>query len=148
MLDFFHHNVSYLNNSKFFAGVVMILLNIGSKYVTVNLSKSQEAYIRNYAARELIIFAIAWMGTRDIYISLFLTATFIVLTQHLFNENSCFCVLPHKYKVFHLLDTNKKDIDISQKEIDDATELLKRASEQKSIQEKERVYNYFSNSKI
>ena len=28
--------LSYLNNSKFFAGVLMIMLNIGSKYVTVD----------------------------------------------------------------------------------------------------------------
>lgn len=125
----------------------MILLNIASKYVTVNLSKSQEAYIRNYVARELIIFAIAWMGTRDIYMALFLTATFIVLTQHLFNENSSFCVLPQKYKAFHLMDTNKDGV-VSQKEIDEATELLKRASEQKSIYEKERVYNYFTQTKM
>ena len=147
MLHFIHHKVSYLNSSKFFAGVVMILLNIGSKYVTVSLSKSQEAYIRNYVARELIIFAIAWMGTRDIYMALFLTATFIVLTQHLFNENSSFCVLPQKYKAFHLMDTNKDGV-VSQKEIDEATELLKRASEQKSIYEKERVYNYFTQTKM
>lgn len=146
MFQFINHKISYLNDSKFFAGVVMILLNIGSKYVTVTLSKSQEAYIRNYAARELIIFAIAWMGTRDIYMALFLTATFIVLTQHLFNENSCFCVLPQRYKSFHLLDVNKDGI-VSQKEIDEASELLKRASEQKAIEEKERVYNYFTERK-
>lgn len=147
MIDFLDQNVSYLNNSKFFAGIVMILLNIGSKYLTVSLSKSQEAYIRNYAARELIIFAVAWMGTRDIYMSLFLTATFVVLTQHLFNENSSFCVLPQQYKLLHLMDTDK-DGRVSQTEIDDATELLRRASEQKSNQEKQRVYNYFNNSKM
>lgn len=147
MIDFLDQNVSYLNNSKFFAGIVMILLNIGSKYLTVSLSKSQEAYIRNYAARELIIFAVAWMGTRDIYMSLFLTATFVVLTQHLFNENSSFCVLPQQYKLLHLMDTDK-DGRVSQSEIDDATELLRRASEQKSNQEKQRVYNYFNNSKM
>ena len=147
MIDFLDQNISYLNNSKFFAGIVMILLNIGSKYLTVSLSKSQEAYIRNYAARELIIFAVAWMGTRDIYMSLFLTATFVVLTQHLFNENSSFCVLPQQYKLLHLMDTDK-DGRVSQSEIDDATELLRRASEQKSNQEKQRVYNYFNNSKM
>ena len=26
--------LGYLNNSKFFAGVVMIMLNVGSKYIT------------------------------------------------------------------------------------------------------------------
>ena len=31
-----------LNSSKFFAGIVMILLNIGSKYITIELSKSQD----------------------------------------------------------------------------------------------------------
>ena len=147
MLGFINTKISLLNNSKFFAGVVMILLNIGSKYVTVSLSKSQEAYIRNYVARELIIFAIAWMGTRDIYTALFLTATFIVLTQHLFNEESSLCVLPQQYKVFHLVDKNSDGI-VSQKEIDEATELLKLASDQKSIQEKQRVFNYFSQTKM
>ena len=29
--------LGYLNNSKFFAGVVMIMLNIGSKYITIEL---------------------------------------------------------------------------------------------------------------
>ena len=38
--------LGYLNNSKFFAGLVMIMLNIGSKYVTIELSKSQEAYLK------------------------------------------------------------------------------------------------------
>ena len=55
-----------LNNSKFFAGIVMIMLNIGSKYITIKLSKSQEAYLRNTIARQLIIFSIIWMGSRDV----------------------------------------------------------------------------------
>ena len=29
---------SSLNNNKFFAGLVMIMLNIGSKYITIELS--------------------------------------------------------------------------------------------------------------
>ena len=54
--------LGYLNNSKFFAGLVMIMLNIGSKYVTIELSKSQEAYLKNSVGRQLLIFAISWMG--------------------------------------------------------------------------------------
>jgi hypothetical protein len=45
------HNI---NTSKFFAGFVMIMLNIGSKYITIKLSKSQEAYLRNTIARHLL----------------------------------------------------------------------------------------------
>ena len=84
--------LSYLNNSKFFAGVVMIMLNIGSKYVTVELSKSQEEYLKNNIGRQLLIFAISWMGSRDILIALALTAIFTILTDHLFNEESSMCI--------------------------------------------------------
>ena len=87
-----------INNSKVFAGIIMIMLNIGSKYITIKLSKSQEEYFKNSIARQLLIFSIVWMGTRDVILSLFLTATFIVLTDHLFNEESNFCVIPASLK--------------------------------------------------
>ena len=123
MIKRVHKIVENLNTSKYFIGIMMILLNIGSKYITVKLSKSQEAYVRNHVLRELLIFSVCWMGTRDIYISLILTAVFFVLTQHLFNEESKFCVLPKQYREYHLFDTNK-DGEISQQEINDAVSLL------------------------
>ena len=50
MLNFIHTHVMYLNNSKFFAGVIMILLNIGSKFITVqftdNIGMPHLAYMR------------------------------------------------------------------------------------------------------
>ena len=41
MVSFILEYLKALNNSKFFAGLVMIMLNIGSKYVTVELSKNK-----------------------------------------------------------------------------------------------------------
>ena len=38
----------------------------------------------------ILIFAISWMGSRDVIIALALTAVFTVLTEHLFNEESQF----------------------------------------------------------
>ena len=66
MLGVIGQYLGYLNNSKFFAGLVMIMLNIGSKYITIELSKSQEQYLKNNIGRQLLIFAISWMGSRDI----------------------------------------------------------------------------------
>ena len=76
MLDKLLKYLSYLNNSKFFAGLVMIMLNIGSKYITVELSKNQEEYLKNNIGRQMLIFAISWMGSRDILVALALTAIF------------------------------------------------------------------------
>ena len=146
IMDNVHKSVHYLNNSKIFTGIMMILLNIGSKYITIKLSKSQEAYVRNYIMRELLVFSICWMGTRDIYISIILTAPFFVLTQHLFNEESYYCILPKKYRQFHMFDTNH-DGEVSQQEINDAVALLTKAKQQKHNQQKETVYKYFTSHK-
>jgi len=148
VVEIFHKRMQGLNGSKLFAGIMMILLNVGSKYITVKLSKSQEAYLRNYVIREIIIFAFVFTATKDIYISLILTAVFFVLTQHLFNEESRICILPQKFKKLHkVVDTNN-DGDVSQTEITEAIAILRRAKEQRSAKDKQKVYNYFTQNKI
>ena len=116
-----------LNSNKFFAGLIMILLNIGSKYISIKLSKTQEAYLKHSVARQILIFAICWMGTRDIVTSLILTTVFIVLTQHLFHENSKFCILPESWKVFEDVMDLDGDGKVSEDEIKKAMKVLKQA---------------------
>lgn len=136
--------LSRLNNSKFFAGLVMILLNIGSKYVTIELSKNQEQYLKNTIGRQVLIFAISWTGTRDILMALALTAIFTVLTDHLFNEESKLCVIPKKYREFeHILDLDK-DNQVSEEEIRTATAVLEKAKKKVIKQDQLRNLNTFS----
>jgi hypothetical protein len=125
-----------LNSSKYFTGVMMILLNIGSRFVEIKLSDSMEAYIKYNVAREVLIFTMAWMGTRDIVVALTLTAVFVILSEFLLNNKSKFCVLPDKYLRINV-DTNKDGI-ISESEINRAIETLEKAKKQK---EKDRNLN-------
>ena len=125
-------HLASLNNSKFFAGLVMIMLNIGSKYITIELSKTQEEYLKNHVARQILIFSISWMGTRDILMSLGLTAIFIVLTDFLFNENSKFCVIPMEYRKYKdVLDLNGDGV-VTPDEIKKAEEILSKAKQQQN----------------
>jgi hypothetical protein len=145
MLNFLTNIVHNINNSKLFAGLVMIMLNIGSKYITIKLSKSQEEYLRNSIARQLLIFSIVWMGTRDIILSSILTGSFVVLTNHLFNEESQYCVIPSYFKNYaHLLDKNKDDY-ISQDEFKKAMKTVEKAQKQKRQQSHLRMLETFSN---
>jgi len=130
MIQKINENLASLNNSKFFAGLVMIMLNIGSKYITIELSKTQEEYLKNHIARQILIFSISWMGTRDILMSLALTAIFVVMTEFLFNENSQFCVIPLEYRKYKdVLDLNGDGV-VTPDEIKKAEELLKKAKQQ------------------
>tara|TARA_Y100000996_G_C22536249_1_gene648371 strand:- start:1540 stop:2025 length:486 start_codon:yes stop_codon:yes gene_type:complete len=116
-----------IDKSKYFAGIVMIMLNIGSKYITVKLSKSQEAYLSTSIARQLLIFSIIWMGTRDLIISLIMSAVFVVLTDHLFNEKSNYCVLPQHLRQYEELIDENNDGHITPDELEKAKRVLEKA---------------------
>jgi hypothetical protein len=118
-----------LNNSRFFAGIMIILLNIGSRFITIKLSKTQEEFLRNSTGHQILIFAIAWMGTRDIFVALVITAVFMILSQFLLNENSKFCILPKYMKELKsVIDVNNDD-ELSEEEIKNAISVLKKANE-------------------
>jgi|TARA_B100001094_G_C17850457_1_gene632401 hypothetical protein len=116
-----------LNQSKFFTGFVMILLNIGSRYVKIDISKAQENYLRKSLGRHMLVFAIIWMGIRDIIIALGLTAIFNVFVDYLLNEDSRFCIIPHKYREYeNILDLDGDGV-VTEEEINKAREILDKA---------------------
>ena len=131
----FKENIYSLNNSKFFAGLIMLMMNLGSKYISIELSTSQEMYLKYSLGRQLLIFSILWMGTRDIVIALILTCIFILFADYLFNENSKFCLIPDKYKELNSVIDENGDGKISKEEIDNAIKILKKAKENKSRNE-------------
>ena len=95
------NQINVLNNSKIFAGIMIILLNLSTRFVNFKLSKTTEAYLKNTFSTQVLVFAIAWMGSRDIYIALIVTAIFILFTEYLFNEDSEFCVFSEEFKDYH-----------------------------------------------
>lgn len=155
-LSYLNHHVVYMNNSKFFAGVIMILLNVGSKFITIQFSKSTEEYMKYTLSKQILVFAMAWMGTRDIYTALGLTAIFTILSEHLFNEESRLCIVPHDYRVLHkLIDTNDDGV-VSEKEINEAVAVLEKAKREKQkVNQKQAFakfdfekYNYDNNTDV
>lgn len=142
-VSYINHHVMYLNNSKFFAGVVMILLNVGSKFIQIQFSKSTEEYMKYSVSKQLLVFSMAWMGTRDIYTALGLTAVFTILSEYLFNEESSLCIVPHKYRVLHkLLDTND-DGNVTEPELAAAIAVLEKAKREKQRKAQKDAYSKF-----
>jgi hypothetical protein len=142
-IGYANHHIMYLNNSKFFAGVIMILLNVGSKFIQIQFSKSTEEYMKYSVSKQLLVFSMAWMGTRDIYTSLGLTAVFTILSDYLFNEECSLCIVPHKYRVLHkLVDTNEDGV-VTEPELAAAIAVLEKAKREKQRKEQKTAYSQF-----
>jgi hypothetical protein len=130
-ISYFNHHIMYLNNSKFFAGIVMILLNVGSKFIQIQFSRSTEEYMKWSVSKQLLVFAMAWMGTRDIYTALGLTAIFTILSEYLFNEESALCIVPQQYRILDkLVDANDDGV-VSEPELSAAIAVLEKAKREK-----------------
>jgi hypothetical protein len=94
----FSYAVYRLNNSLFFAGIIMLMLNIGARYIELKLDPSTENFLKTALTKEVLVFSVAWMGTRDLVLALILTAVFVVLADYGLNANSRYCIMPQKYR--------------------------------------------------
>lgn len=94
MFDFnLNKTFTSINSSKYIAGLMILFLNLGSKYLVLELSETQEQILSNKLIRRFIIFTVVFVSTRDIWVSFITTAIFIVLVSGLFNENSKYCII-------------------------------------------------------
>ena len=59
----------------------------------MELSESQEQLLSNQIIRRFVIFTVVFISTRDILVSLVVTAVFVVLVSGIFNENSRYCIV-------------------------------------------------------
>jgi len=125
-----HNHVMTINNSKLFAGLMIIVLNIASRFVTIKLSKTMESYLKYTFSRDILVFAISWMGTRDIYIAFGITIVFMILVDYILNEQSAFCCLPSNFTDYHVSLIND-DNTITPDQIKSAEETIEKAKKQK-----------------
>jgi hypothetical protein len=133
LFDYLNNYVQTLNNSKIFAGLMIITLNIASKFVNIKLGKTLEAYLKYSFSRQILVFAIAWMGTRDIYIALVVTICFTICTEYLFHEDSSFFILSPEFRDYHIsLLENHENMseNIMEEKINAAIEILEKVKKQ------------------
>jgi hypothetical protein len=132
--------IKNINESKIFAGLIIIILNIGGKLIPITLSKSAENILKTKMSRDIIIFAISWMGTRDVLISIFLTLLFIVTSDFLLNYESNYCCVPKKYQKIVI------DDDVTDEELNKAILILEKSKKNKEIQQQHSTYMRFYNN--
>tara|TARA_B100001093_G_scaffold490976_1_gene530588 strand:- start:1161 stop:1526 length:366 start_codon:yes stop_codon:yes gene_type:complete len=87
IIDNFKKGTESLNENKYFIGVMMILLNLGARFIIDELGDDIRSIISDKIIRKIFIFCVIFIGTRDIIISFVLTIIFIIIiNEFLVNE--------------------------------------------------------------
>lgn len=81
-----------INSNPYFIGVMMILLNLGGRFLALEVTKGQEQFFQNAWVRRFLIFVVLFMGTRNVLVAFWMTIVIVLLIGYLFNENSSLCL--------------------------------------------------------
>lgn len=138
------NSLGFLNNSSLFSVFITLIMNLGSKYISIDLCNFQERILSSFFVRKLCIFAIIWMATRDILLSFILTILFIFVFSGLLNSNSSFCILPKKTIKYSKINTiSTEQYKQAKKIIQDYEQLKKDNNYHDNIDKnKENIYKY------
>ena len=82
-----------INTSPYFTASMMLLLNLGGRFLGLELSKGQEQFFMHPYFRRFLIFVVLFVATRNIAIAFWMTIIIILLIGYLFNENSSLCLM-------------------------------------------------------
>ena len=73
-----------MSSNKYFIGFIMIIINIGSRFLLDELTPSQKKFINKPLIRRIVIFCIFYMATKDLMVSVTLTIIFIIFISDMF----------------------------------------------------------------
>lgn len=68
-----------LAENKIFIGIVMIMVNVGARFIIEELSDEQREIAKGETFRKIVVFCSVFLATRDIMIALIITIVFIVV---------------------------------------------------------------------
>jgi hypothetical protein len=139
--------VKPINDNKFVLALVMMFLNIGSKYIDFGFSKTQEHALRNGIGKELLIFCVMFVGTRDIILSAIVTFIFFIFSEYLLNENSKFCLCQKHFDRVKLVMEQTNGI-VTEKELNEALETIKKAERNGQLERQNKFIHFMKQNKL
>ena len=93
-LDPISSTILAVNTNPYVVGVFMLLLNLGGRFLSLELTKKQEAFLQAAWVRPMIFFTVIFMATRNVVVAFWVTLLFFFIIWVVANENSPFCMIP------------------------------------------------------
>jgi hypothetical protein len=79
--------------------IFLILVQVGSRYLRIELTPAQQKIINNVVVQSIILFAIILMATKNIGNSLIIVCFIYLCVNILFNENHKYNILSKKWLI-------------------------------------------------
>lgn len=86
VFEYLQLHFDQLAENKLFIGLLMLLVNIGARFIIEELSDEHRQIVKSVYFRKLVIFASVFMATRDIVISLIVTIIFVILINEVLRQ--------------------------------------------------------------
>ena len=81
-----------INANPYFIGFMMLMLNLGGRFIGLELTKSQGTFLQNVWVRRALIFIVLFMGTRNVLVAFWMWLAVVFLLGYVLNENSSLCL--------------------------------------------------------
>ena len=84
----FEATMAQIASSPYALAAAIFLLNVGGRFLPMEISRGQEQFLNQPWFRRLIIFVIFFVASRNLITAAWLSAIMILCIGYLFNENS------------------------------------------------------------
>ena len=93
-LDPLSSAILMVNSNPYIVGLFMLLLNLGGRFLSLELTKKQEAFLQAPWIRPLLFFTVIFIATRNLVVAFWVTILFFFVIWVVANENSPYCMIP------------------------------------------------------
>jgi len=94
MVDPLSTAIMFMNTNPYIIGCFMLVLNLGGRFLSMELTKKQEEFLAAPWIRPALFFTVVFIATRNIAAAFWVTLLFFFIIWVAANEKSPYCMIP------------------------------------------------------
>jgi len=94
VLDPLSQAILFVNTNPYIIGCFMLALNLGGRFLSLELTKKQEEFLAAPWLRPALFFTVVFIATRNLAAAFWVTLLFFAIIWVIANENSPYCLIP------------------------------------------------------
>ena len=94
VLDPLSQAIVFVNTNPYIIGCFMLLLNLGGRFLSLELTKKQEEFLAAPWLRPALFFTVVFIATRNLAAAFWVTLLFFSIIWVVANEHSPYCLIP------------------------------------------------------